>query len=361
MPQKARNNNAAEEPAIALARFSAIGDVAMALPALYSLCRNYPGRRVVFVTRGRLAGIFVNAPKNLTVLGVDVDGEYSGVTGLKRLASLLVDEYGVGDYIDLHNVLRSRILGMWLRLRHVRVTTLVKDRAGRRALTRSRNKVLLPLMSSRARYRQAMSEAGFPVHADFESLFASTGGKAPDQDYAALSAPREEDCRWIGIAPFAAHEGKIYPTELMERVIDRLAAVDGRTIFLFGGGEDERRVFESWQSRHPHCVVSLAGKKAGFAAELALMSHLDVMLTMDSANMHLAALTGIPVLSIWGATHAYAGFGGWRQGSERRIEVTLPCRPCSVFGDKPCMRGDMLCMRSISPDMVCDRIEQYLR
>ena len=42
--------------------------------------------------------------------------------------------------------------------------------------------------------------------------------------------------------------------------------------------------------------------------ELNLMSHLDVMLSMDSANMHLASLVNIPVVSVWGATHPYAGF-----------------------------------------------------
>ena len=354
------NNESHTGGTIALARFSAIGDVAMCVPALYSLCRNYPDRRVLMVTRPRLTQIFINPPANLTVLGADVKGEYSGPLGLRRLARRMRDEYGVTTFIDLHNVLRSRILGLWLRAMGVRVSTLVKDRAGRRALTRRSGKTMLPLMSSLARYRQAMAEGGFPVKIDFEGLFEADGGKAPHEAYAALSGPRPEGERWIGIAPFAAHPGKIYPEELMARVVELLASRPAVKIFLFGGGAHEEQVLGAWQAQWPGTVVSLAAKKAGFAAELALMSQLDVMLTMDSANMHLAALTGTRVLSVWGATHAYCGFGGWRQSADDRIEVSLPCRPCSVFGNKPCQRGDMMCMRSIDPQMVADRVVRYI-
>lgn len=354
------NNESQTGGTIALARFSAIGDVAMCVPALYSLCRNYPDRRVLMVTRPRLTQIFINPPANLTVLGADVKGEYSGLPGLRRLARRMRDEYGVTTFIDLHNVLRSRILGLWLRAMGVRVSTLVKDRAGRRALTRRSGKTMLPLMSSLARYRQAMAEGGFPVKIDFEGLFEADGGKAPHEAYAALSGPRPEGERWIGIAPFAAHPGKIYPEELMARVVELLASRPAVKIFLFGGGAHEEQVLGDWQAQWPGKVVSLAAKKAGFAAELALMSQLDVMLTMDSANMHLAALTGTRVLSVWGATHAYCGFAGWRQSADDRIEVNLPCRPCSVFGNKPCYRGDMMCMRSIDPQMVADRVVRYI-
>lgn len=338
---------------LGVARFSAIGDVAMAVPAVYSLCRTYPSLRVVFVTRPRLTQIFVNAPGNLTLVGADVDGEYAGAMGLRRLASRLVDEYGVTDYVDIHNVLRTRMLGLWLRVRGARVTTLIKGRAGRRALTRAGNKVFEPLMTSAERYAEALERAGFAFLDTFGGLF---GGEAPEAMFAALSGPRPGGERWIGIAPFAAHAGKVYPADLMERVVDELAGIDSLRIFLFGGGAAEQAVLESWQARHPGKVVSVAGKKAGFAAEMALMSRFDVMLTMDSANMHLAAIAGTRVLSVWGATHAYAGFAAWHTGAEDRIESALPCRPCSVFGNKPCARGDMMCMRSIKPSDVARRV-----
>ena len=167
------------------------------------------------------------------------------------------------------------------------------------------------------------------------------------------------DCCYIGIAPFAAHGGKIYPPELMEQVLARLQAdADaGRhmRIFLFGGGAHEQEVLERWAGKYP-CATSLAGKRYGFPAELALFNHLDAVVSMDSANMHLAAIAGAPTISIWGATHPYCGFRGWRQSDDDTIQLPIECRPCSVFGDKPCYRGDHLCMNAIKPDLIYSRL-----
>ena len=95
----------------------------------------------------------------------------------------------------------------------------------------------------------------------------------------------------------------------------------------------------------------------GFETELSIMSQLDVMLSMDSANMHLASLVNTPVISIWGATHPYAGFMGWRQDKSNTVEIELPCRPCSIFGNKPCWRKDYACLYEITPEMIIEKIK----
>ena len=91
------------------------------------------------------------------------------------------------------------------------------------------------------------------------------------------------------------------------------------------------------------------------------MSHLDVMLSMDSANMHLASLVATPVVSVWGATHPYAGFMGWNQNPENVIQIPLECRPCSIFGQKACLRGDYACMNRIAPETIVEQIEKNLK
>ena len=126
-------------------------------------------------------------------------------------------------------------------------------------------------------------------------------------------------------------------------------------VFLFGGGKSEQEVFDSWIAKYPS-VVSMIGK-LNMRTELNLMSHLDVMLSMDSANMHLASLVNIPVVSVWGATHPYAGFMGWKQLPVNTVQLDLSCRPCSVYGQKPCWRGDYACLRDITPEQVIAKIE----
>jgi ADP-heptose:LPS heptosyltransferase len=94
--------------------------------------------------------------------------------------------------------------------------------------------------------------------------------------------------------------------------------------------------------------------------ELILMSHLDVMLSMDSANMHLASLTGTPVVSVWGATHPMAGFLGFNQSEDNIIQLDLDCRPCSIYGNKSCRRGDYACLQNIPPERIVERISTLI-
>ncbi|MDE5942158.1 MAG: glycosyltransferase family 9 protein [Muribaculaceae bacterium] len=338
------------------ARFSAIGDVAMTVPVIYSACRCYPDIQFTFFTRKAMAAIFLNAPANLTVVGLDLS-EYTGVQGIWRLFREARRKYWFDAFIDLHDVLRTKIFRSFCHMARIPVSVINKGRKGKRALTRPHNKVLLPLISSRARYRQTFHAIGLPVQTRFEGLFGE--GKGSPELFARITSPRLDGERWVGIAPFAKHSGKIYPPALMEQVVKAVSAMPGTKIFLFGGGHEEEEVLGMWAERYPR-TESLAGKRYGFPAELALVSQLDVMVSMDSANMHLASLVRTPVVSVWGATHPYCGFKGWRQSDEDMVQLPMTCRPCSVFGNKSCFRGDYHCLRGIAPQVIIDRISHYL-
>lgn len=197
-----------------------------------------------------------------------------------------------------------------------------------------------------------------------EAKILSEGAERKREKEKVLSEKEEEEVKaeslkprgekWIGIAPFAAHKGKIYPLEKMERVIELLLEREPNCrIFLFGGGAEERELLTQWESRHDRCTCALLGSLYN---ELVLMSHLDTMVSMDSANMHLASLTGTRVVSVWGATHPFAGFMGWNQSPADAVQTTLPCRPCSIFGNKPCLHGDYPCLNSITPEEIVERV-----
>lgn len=358
MTEQKTDNNPRRLGSVLVARFSALGDVAMTVPVLYSAARCYPDVEFTFVTRASMASIFVDAPRNLNVIGLNL-GDYKGVGGLWRLFRRLRRETRFDAFIDLHDVLRTRMLRLFCRLSGIPAVRLNKGRKGKRALTRRNNKVLLPLVSSRARYRQAFHAMGLPVDSRFDGLYGVAGSKADPALFAAIHPPKAEGERWIGIAPFAKHEGKIYPPEMMEEVVDTLSADPRNHIFLFGGGEKESRMLGAWAERFPR-TISLAGLRAGFPVELALVSQLDVMVSMDSANMHLASLVATPVVSVWGATHPYCGFKGWRQAEADIVQLPMTCRPCSVFGNKPCFRHDYHCLRGIKPQLIVNRVLAHL-
>ena len=90
---------------ILVTRFSALGDVAMAVPVVYSVCRDNPGVRLVFVTKKATQGLFVNPPENLVVIGVDLKNDYSGTYGLWKLLKQMRSKYDIEAVADLHGVL----------------------------------------------------------------------------------------------------------------------------------------------------------------------------------------------------------------------------------------------------------------
>jgi ADP-heptose:LPS heptosyltransferase len=148
--------------------------------------------------------------------------------------------------------------------------------------------------------------------------------------------------------------------ESLEKVIAELSKRENYWIFLMGGGKAEKIALRPIARKSPH-VISMAEIKHRFIDEYALFAKCDLMLTMESANMHLASLTGIPVVSIWGATHPFAGFMGWNQTKDNAVQADLDCRPCSIFGQKPCKRGDYACMTMIKPETVVEKVNTLLQ
>lgn len=336
---------------ILIIRFSALGDVAMTIPVVYSLAVQYPQHEITVLSRVSLQPLFQGLPGNVKFVGADLAGRHKGFSGLNRLYSEL--KAMRFDYVaDFHHILRASYLCLRFRFANIPVASICKGRSGKKKLVRRHHKVLADQESSFHRYADVLKKLGLPVLLNFSSIYGE--GKGEFFEIEPVSGPKE-DQKWIGIAPFAKHIGKIYPIELQEQVVAHFAANPKVKVFLFGGGKSEQEVFDSWTAKYPS-VVSMIGK-LNMRTELNLMSHLDVMLSMDSANMHLASLVNIPVVSVWGATHPYAGFMGWKQLAVNTVQLDLPCRPCSVYGQKPCWRGDYACLREIKPGQVIAKIE----
>lgn len=324
-------------------RFSALGDIAMTVPVVYDLATQYPDLEISVLSREMARPLFERMPNNVRFIAADLKGRHKGMLGLCRLwrdAHL-----GDFDYIaDFHDVLRTQ----WLRaescLHCKKIAKIDKGRKGKKALTRQKNKVLVQQATSFERYTKVLELLGFTIKPQFVKL-----------DYSAFcETQKAANETWIGIAPFAKHPAKVYPMDKMEEVIKTLSQREKTTVFLFGGGDDEKRQIAELCAKYPN--VKAAQSQQGLKGELALMHQLDVMLSMDSANMHLASLVGTRVVSIWGGTHPFAGFLGWNQKAENCIQLDLSCRPCSVYGNKPCFRGDYACMNGITPSQVVEKL-----
>ena len=330
---------------ILVIRFSALGDIAMTVPVVHDLATQYPDLDITMLSRPMAEPLFEKLPNNVHFLAADLNGRHRGMLGLERLQR----EFHLEDFdyfADFHNVLRSLYLRIDCQMRGQKVAIIDKGRKGKRALTRQVDKVLIQQATSFERYAKVLERLGFPIKPQFVKL-----------DYSSFCEMQKPDNEtWIGIAPFAKHQAKVYPLEKMEQVIKALSERENTTVFLFGGGEEEKRQIAELCAKYPN--VKAAQSQQGLKGELALMGQLDVMLSMDSANMHLASLVGTRVVSIWGGTHPYAGFLGWNQKPSDCIQLDLPCRPCSVYGNKPCLRGDYACLNGIAPEQIIAKFGQ---
>jgi ADP-heptose:LPS heptosyltransferase len=333
---------------ILVIRLSSIGDVAMTIPVIYSAARSNPNDVFTVLTQAFLIPVFINHPPNVEITGINTFGAEKSLKGLLRFARAYAT-YDFDLVLDLHQVLRTRIIGCLFRLRGKEVFTLDKARKERFCLTRRKGKTLKPLRPVIDRYADVFRAAGLNYSDQFRFLFDDTYPASLPADL-----PLRKEGQWIGIAPFAKHRGKIYPPGQMEKVVAALSGREGLTLFLFGGKGREQAILEEWASRYPS-VTNVAGRYS-LDAELSLISRLDILLCMDSANMHFASLVGATVVSIWGATHPYAGFYGYRQLPEDAIQIDMPCRPCSIYGQKPCYRKDWACMTQLTPDVIVEKL-----
>ena len=310
----------------------------MTVPVLRQVQAQNPGLHLVMVSTEFVRPLFSNIER-LVFYAADLKGKHSSINGLFQLYRELNAQFRFDAVADLHNVLRTKILRGFLKLSFKPTAVIDKGRKEKKELTRQVDKRLRPLKSTFQRYADVFNELGVTVSLENEmNKFLKVSSSSP--------------ARHIGIAPFALHPEKCYPESQMKKVITLLTEHDHLNLYLLGGKADSQKL-EEWASGLQR-VKNIAGTMS-FAEELTFIATLDLVVSMDSANMHIASLLNVPVISIWGGTHPYLGFYGWRQRPANAIQIDLPCRPSSVFGNKPCP-NQLACMHGIDAGMIVNKI-----
>jgi ADP-heptose:LPS heptosyltransferase len=330
-----------------------MGDVALTVPVIRGILNENPTIYITLVTKKAFIPFFEGIER-LHVIPADFKKRHKGFPGLFRLFSQLREQTKSDLVIDLHSVLRSKILSFLFRISGKKVVTIKKDRKRKEQFTRSAEVPALPHTVSR--YTDVIHRAGIPLSKAMEPPVFELPGEKVDFIRNYLIRKGLDKKILIGIAPFARHTLKIWPLENVKKLIAFLLKTETVHIFLFGGGKHELNVLNDVASGFKECSVV----ELHLEHELALMRKLSVMVSMDSGNMHLAALSGIPTISIWGATHPGIGFGSWHQPDSNSIQISkeeLPCRPCTVYGKGTCYRGDFACMNRITPEQVARQVK----
>lgn len=329
-----------------------MGDVAMTVPVLKALVQQYPEIRVTVLTRSFFKAFFKDIP-NVMVFSPELKGKHKGFLGIRKLSKEL-STLDIDLVADLHNVLRSNLLIRFLKLKGIPYKQINKGRADKKALTRASNKIFKPLLSTHHRYENVFSEIGYPLDLAKVNLLED---RIDHHDF--LNDFKGK--KLIGIAPFAAHKGKMLPLEKTRILVNKLSKEKDLSILLFGGGKEEKSELEEIAKLNDN-VYSLVGKFS-FKEELQIISGLDLMVSMDSGNGHIAAMYGVPVITIWGVTHPYAGFTPFNQPEENQILPNLdlyPLIPTSVYGNKY-PEAYITCFDTIEVNSIIEKIRKRLK
>ncbi|MDM1043727.1 glycosyltransferase family 9 protein [Myroides sp. 1354] len=336
---------------IVIFRLSAMGDVAMTVPVIRALIEQHPNLRVTVVSRPFFKPFFKGIER-VDFFAVDVKKKHKGFLGLIRLYQD-IKRLKPNYFADFHNVLRAQVVRTLFKLSGIPTAALDKGRDAKKALTRAENKVFKPVQTMVENHVQTLAKLGFSVNLN-NPIFPTVPPLAQELE----SFAKDQGKTWIGIAPFAQYDSKVYPLDLMQQVVDELAEQENNRIFLFGGGEKEIALLNQLKRDNDNVIV-MAGK-VKLEVEMNLIQHLDVMLSMDSGNAHIAAMLGVKVVTLWGATHPYAGFAPFNQPADYCITADrekYPLLPTSVYGNKK-VEGYDEAMRTIEPSTVCKKVNK---
>lgn len=330
-------------------RTSAMGDVALLTPVLKGMREQYPDVELVLLTRPAFRPFF-SSLEGLNIFSADFKIRHKGIAGIYKLFNDIKKSGEIDYVLDLHDVLRSKILRFIFRMNGIPVKVIDKGRKGKRLLIKGTKKE--KLTHSSERYLNVFAKAGFNVTFSRGPWISPTPEALTNvSKIAGISGNL-----LVGVAPFAKHDLKMWPEEYMVTLLRMISEKSNARFVLFGGREEADKLL-AFQGKVAGSV-SMAGKLS-LEEELALMTRLNFMIAMDSSNMHMAALTGTKVISIWGATDPLAGFGPFGQPDEYCIRIPvnkLTCRPCTVYGKGKCRRGDHACMNWLTPETVLQKL-----
>ena len=332
---------------ILIIRLSLMGDVAILVPVIRALRKKYPEVRITVLTRPFFAPFF-RGIHNMKFFHLNLKFRHKGLFGLFRLAGDARRD-GVDAVADMHDNASSRLIRNLLSLKGCRTAHIDKGSGSKRRLCRKGYLNFHQLKTTSERYADVLRDLGFELTPQPDIGMRLPVPLAINYLHGKKSGP------WIGIAPFAKYDTKVYPIEQMERVAAAIAD-RAQKVFIFGGGAEEQRLAANIASQRDNIVPVIGTMNLG--DELNLIANLDVMLTMDSVAMQMGSLVGTPVVSIWGATHPYAGFYGLGQDPANAVQLPLECRPCSVVGNKPCQFGDYRCLVGIPPETIVEKVWQ---
>ena len=312
--------------------------------------------RVDFVVKKEFAEL-VSSNHHLSITH-----EYDSATGFSGLQSLAkelrAEQYGL--VIDIHDSVRTKFLRNVIGAKQVVV--IDKRKYERWQLVHLHRNIYTDNLSVAERYIETVKEFGIENDNKGLEIFIPDSIQFDVNGKIAKLRLNKFD-KVVGICPGAKHFTKRWQKEKFAAVAIRAAKEMNAKILLFGGASEKEdcefvrnKVNESVSENY---ATSFAGDFSLLESAQAL-EYCDVVITNDSALMHLAAAKQKKIVAIFGST--VKEFGFFPYGTESIVieNQNLSCRPCTHIGRKSCPKEHFECMLAVSSDTVYSAVTKML-
>lgn len=327
-------------------RFSSLGDVAMTIPVIKRVLDQNPTISITLVSDQKYEGLIQKGDR-FSFIGFP--RENFGFIGY--LFFLIKNVNQPFDLvIDLHGSIRSVFLSyFYLIFRATIFFRIQKGRREKKKLCENRDqKKLTNLPSTFIRYAMVFQKAGIDVDLNPNSTQEKNIGT------------ENKEFNYIGFAPLSRYDSKNLPLDLSIELIEKILIQFPSCKVLIFCSKQERKLLDSFQINER--IQFIADLHLSLEKELSWIKKISLMISMDSANGHLASLFDIPCLTLWGSTHPCLGFQPWNQPNENQFlpDLTLYSNlPSSVNGSVS-FENAKDCMRSIDINAILKRMGELL-
>ena len=343
------------------------------VPVLQNLVRQYSKISLSLVCRPQCKIFFHNIP-GVHSLGIDLKKKYRGPFALYRLCREL---HKLGPYVrglDLDEDQNNYLLRFFFFFRNVYFTKILSIKKKQQQLIHHKRKDWGKLPHLSERYLRSFRRAGLELKENnlvsFPALNLSTEVRAQAHNFLEKKGLRKLKTKknlknWIAFVPFTKQKAKNYPIEKIGELMYKLQKELESCIFLFGKQEEKLKKLYLFYTKDMALnrdeIILIPGGEENLELEMGLLSQMNLFIGMDSIYMHLSALLGVKLLSIWGPTHPYIGYGPYaKEKAHKSIQIqqeALPCRPCSLKGERKCLRQDLACMQWIPTNEILEGVK----
>lgn len=333
---------------ILLVRFSSLGDVVLSTSVLEALRVARPNDEVHVLTKPAFREVFENHPGVTHMLAWDPDRE-----GLSALARRIRDERYTW-IVDLHLNLRT-----WALRRLVRDTRWCVYRKGvwrrRLAVGVRRPELLRKQPHVVERYLAALEPLGVAPDGFAPRVYPGSAEREQVRELL-LAAEWDGHRPCVALAPGARWATKAWPEKHWRELISRFRREPAAPFPVLVGGADEAELCA--RILGDGVGANLAGR-TGLLQTAAVLERCNVLVTNDSAPLHLATAVGTPVVALFGPT--VAGFGFAPRGpADVLLQRAMGCRPCHLHGEPTCRLGHHGCLEELLPEQAMEAVRQIL-